>query len=77
MDLWELQVTCFQESGTASSSTVSGSLHGSGGRRFSNISNLACSLSGSTTPPSATMKGTGSLELGYMLEDGEVSHPGK
>lgn len=40
-----------------------------GGRRFSNISNLAFELS-STTISAPRLQGGGSLELGFVLEDG-------
>ncbi|KAG8233452.1 hypothetical protein J437_LFUL010563 [Ladona fulva] len=59
-----------------SGSTGGGGNGVSGGRRFSNVSNHAGgSLSGSATPPPPTpsIKGTGSLELGHMLEGEEDS----
>ncbi|XP_046384119.1 pecanex-like protein 1 isoform X2 [Ischnura elegans] len=64
-----------------SGSTTGGGVNG-GGRRYSNLSNLAGgggSLSGSATPPPPTpsIKGTGSLELGHMLEgEGETARGG-
>ncbi len=42
-----------------------------GGRRFSNISNLAFELS-STTISAPRLQGGGSLELGFVLEDGQA-----
>lgn len=40
-----------------------------GGRRFSNISNLALELSSTTTSAPRLQCGGGSLELGFVLED--------
>jgi len=49
--------------------TVSGS---GSGRRFSNLSNLAFDLS-STTTSAPRLQGGGSLELGFVLEDGAAN----
>lgn len=42
-----------------------------GGRRFSNVSNLAFEMS-RTTISAPRLQGGGSLELGFVLEDGPV-----
>ena len=42
---------------------------GASGRRFSNVSNLALDL-GSTATSAPRLQGCGSLELGFVLEDG-------
>ena len=47
-----------------------------GGRRFSNISNLAFELS-STTISAPRLQGGGSLELGFVLEDGQAQSANK
>lgn len=43
-----------------------------GGRRFSNISNLAFEISGTAISAPRLQGGGGSLELGFVLEDGQA-----